>query len=1058
MYGGVSLCIYINGVAQELLELARATAPDASESAALTPTGGLNPSAHVYRRIGQYLDSDAVDAAILRCDSDASIRTRFIVDVLSGTSAGGLNSIFLAKALVNNKGMEGLKNLWMKEGEIRVLLNDKGSNLPDLRARRDPQSLLNSQRMYEKLLTALHEMDFPGQTKAQKPDPAEDDGTVRLSPLVEELDLYVTATDLRGLPVHIKLDNGVADELRHRNVFRFRYGTLNSDFGYENNPFLAFAGRCTSAIPPAFEPMRLEDIEPVLKTWPLYRPLIQPPCIDWSKFYTDYADTDETGNFWQRDFGDGGFLDNKPFSYVTSALMRRQAERPVARKLLYIEPNPQALDTDTATAPPKPNAIEHSLAALVGLPRYETIREDLEAVLERNRILERIDEVTREVDRDVARRPVPETTMEKSRREAALDYAATPLRKLIEERGISYGIYHRLKVADVTSELAALVTDLLGYPQSSDECVAVRRLLEGWRDRWFVEDPEVISEDRWPKTQTRFLLDFDPGYRLRRLYFIHRKITYFYRFTPERVTKMRPEERLRALPEEIAALLADADRWRRFQKALLQIKAALAEPVRQLRLVGRAIRQDQELVKKVRQALSRADLEQCLCNLERINELVTDRERQEAFKDVSDVIAGHYVATFKQNSTNIAAALKPDDAASTEEQIARRLLWRIHCQFDYYDMAIFPVQSGAGSVETPHVEILRVSPGDAKNLCENQPGRQKLAGTEFFSFGAFFAEFWRKNDMLWGRLDGAEILARNLLADTPAARTLAANDSAFHNHPGLKTDGDRARKTVVDLVVDDLQTAILTDDLPATQRAHVWEMLQRALPHVNRKDLDEQITRFFDNSTQLGDAMRHIIDFCRDDQQLLGHYKESYAVDRRLDRGELLQIMSRATKILGKMLQGIAGDSSRLGKELPALAMRAAAVFSGIVEVSLPRRPGELLWRYWRSLLYVIGGALIVVGLIFNEQSVQKGGLLLLLLTGMIHLASSAVELWIVRRWSVAKGVLAGVLAFLLTAIFALGLWQTYALTRPVAARAYQWVQAIIRGGRQQPENTTPSR
>ena len=28
MYGGVSLCIYINGVAQELLEMAKATAPE----------------------------------------------------------------------------------------------------------------------------------------------------------------------------------------------------------------------------------------------------------------------------------------------------------------------------------------------------------------------------------------------------------------------------------------------------------------------------------------------------------------------------------------------------------------------------------------------------------------------------------------------------------------------------------------------------------------------------------------------------------------------------------------------------------------------------------------------------------------------------------------------------------------------------------------------------------------------------------------------------------------------------------------------------------------------
>ncbi len=89
MYGGVSLCIYINGVAQELLELARATAPNASELATFWTTEDLSASAKVYRRLGQYLDSDRHDSALLRRDSAAPIRTRFVVDVLSGTSTGG---------------------------------------------------------------------------------------------------------------------------------------------------------------------------------------------------------------------------------------------------------------------------------------------------------------------------------------------------------------------------------------------------------------------------------------------------------------------------------------------------------------------------------------------------------------------------------------------------------------------------------------------------------------------------------------------------------------------------------------------------------------------------------------------------------------------------------------------------------------------------------------------------------------------------------------------------------------------------------------------------------
>ncbi|MFN2508870.1 MAG: patatin-like protein [Chthoniobacterales bacterium] len=1041
MYGGVSLCIYINGVAQELLELARATAPDASESHSFWTTENLSASAKVYRRLGQYLDSDRHDAHLLRRDSAEPIRTRFVVDVLSGTSAGGLNSIFLAKALANNQDMRGLKELWMNEGDIGVLLNDAKSvkDEPHLAFPKDPASLLNSQRMYDKLLTALHEMDFPGQGNGRSaaadnvsdtPPPA--------SPLVEELDLYVTATDLRGLPIHIKIQNGVVvDELRHRNVFRFRYGSLSSDFGSDLNPLLAFAGRCTSSIPPAFEPMRLEDIEPVLEAWPHYRAMIQKGRVDWSRFYSDYAKTEETGDFWKRDFGDGGFLDNKPFSYATGALMRRQAERPVSRKLLYIEPNPESLGTAGASKRLKPNALEHSMAALIGLPRYETIREDLEAVLERNRLLEQIDAVTREVDRDVnfaiKKGLIEDVTEAGSRQQEADKFAATPLKEMIEERGrgISYGIYHRLKMASVTADLAVLVTDLLGYSRSSDESVAVRQLIEEWTNCWFVEDPapELIAKNWWPKTQTRFLLDFDPGYRLRRLFFLHRKITYFYRLGPD-----SPEATERdLLPQEVAALLLDPERWRRFRSALLEIKRALAKVLLELRMVGRQIRGDQELLAALKQALPREEIARWTQNRQQISTVVKDKTREVSLKDISDRIAGHYIAVFKKTSAMSAAALSPD-GFSGEERTAREVLWRIHRHFHYYDMAIFPVQYGAGSAETPHVDILRVSPGDAKNLCENQKGRRKLAGTEFFSFGAFFAEVWRKNDMLWGRLDGAEILVRNLLAKTPAHTQLAATDDAFGDHPGLNSEARSARRTVADLVIDDLHAAILNDHLRGAQRAEVWQVLQRLLPRTERDKLEAGVADFVGDSEQLNDAMQRLITFCKSDEQLLCHYKESYAVDRELDRGELLKVVSRATKIFGKMLQNVASESGKAGKEIPALVTRVAAVFSGILELSLPRSAPELLWRYWRSLLYVIGLLLFMVGLIFGVGPVQKGGLMIVAVTFAIHLATSWLELWI-RRWPWLNRVVATLLSLLLASLVFLGVWKATELPELVQNR-----------------------
>ncbi len=87
--------------------------------------------------------------------------------------------------------------------------------------------------------------------------------------------------------------------------------------------------------------MRFEDIEPIIRCWKRYD---LPDgevkeCLRkaWAaRFYRDYA---EAGcNFARTSFGDGGYLDNKPFSYATRTLMRRRAELPVRRKLIYIDP------------------------------------------------------------------------------------------------------------------------------------------------------------------------------------------------------------------------------------------------------------------------------------------------------------------------------------------------------------------------------------------------------------------------------------------------------------------------------------------------------------------------------------------------------------------------------------------------------------------------------------------------------------------------------------------------------------------------------------------------
>src|SRR2546421_10186820 len=61
MYGGVSLAIFINGVAQELLNLVRATAPhsaDPDETKPLLTDEQLTGAGKVYRKLGRYLYGD----------------------------------------------------------------------------------------------------------------------------------------------------------------------------------------------------------------------------------------------------------------------------------------------------------------------------------------------------------------------------------------------------------------------------------------------------------------------------------------------------------------------------------------------------------------------------------------------------------------------------------------------------------------------------------------------------------------------------------------------------------------------------------------------------------------------------------------------------------------------------------------------------------------------------------------------------------------------------------------------------------------------------------------
>ena len=96
LYGGVSLAVYISGTCQELLSVVRATADSATSS---------TRAEAAYHRLAEHAGEDRQPMKVS-------------VDVISGSSAGGLNAVFLGKALTQGGTLDGLTKIWHSEADF----------------------------------------------------------------------------------------------------------------------------------------------------------------------------------------------------------------------------------------------------------------------------------------------------------------------------------------------------------------------------------------------------------------------------------------------------------------------------------------------------------------------------------------------------------------------------------------------------------------------------------------------------------------------------------------------------------------------------------------------------------------------------------------------------------------------------------------------------------------------------------------------------------------------------------------------------------------------------
>lgn len=1050
MYGGVSLAIYINGVANELYEMCCATPKGARD----WPAAGS--TREVYRKLSWLIHNPGLRSAYLAHKKDPANRpdpfangdppgatehTRFIVDVVAGTSAGGINGVFLAKALANGEAFAPLKKMWVQEGDIAALLNDKRSyeGLPVDPAARPTQSLLNSDRMYLKLLAAMDAMApaVPGLGGGE-------------SALADEIDLYVTTTDIRGSLVPLRLFDKVVYEKRHKQVYHFQYagsgGRIGrNDFVKTNTPFLAFAARCTSSFPFAFEPMQVADAERLAAA---ASNGVEVSFDGWKPFFTGLSPGELESKAWHtRAFGDGGYLDNKPFSYVVEALSWRLGAVPIDRKLLYVEPAPAHPEKEPKADEAKPDAIQNAIAALTSIPQYETIREDLDAVLRRNRRIERVERIVRKVEADVdGLQEEPFARVLLNDKGEVPRWSDVDLAGLVRYYGVAFLPYRRLRTTTVTDDIADRMAARWGVDRLSDRLYAMRALVRAWREENFYDHAKDKTPARAESVST-FLEAFDVQYRLRRVSFLLRRTHLLMRLVrrPGRLTAPGESEvdtflldRLKRYAPKLETLDADA-----FQAALAALRDGFAKVIAELRAgawpSGKALSGDKALREALDQVLRLLinepnDITALPLENGQTVRLAIDRmPAPSASRTLQENVFGrakqlYALAGAAGARTTLQAALEKDlDAlradyarftSSKTDGTTRPLSAR-----DLLGDPQLDVLKDTGADGKPRTQIVvKVADvrdfglAEALNSNEGRVLRQLLA-EYYLRFDEYDQiSFPLYYDTGTGEPATVEVVrvspedAPSLIDEGSGKRRKLAG-TYFHNFGGFldeewrlndimwgRLDGnerllaallpDEEDKALREALLGESQLAILRDELPADRYAALLQEFAEALAREKIPDVQVAFQKLWaklastddQRAKRLGAGLRQLLA----DQGVIDYVRDHYEVRRTLDTEATLETAARAVTITGRILEEIEKKQRSTGTRA-VWVTRGGRAFQALLAVSVPGSLRRGLWKHWLFRLYLFEAFVFAGGMIFSSSGTRNVGLTAFFITAVLH-------------------------------------------------------------------------
>ncbi|HVS31031.1 MAG TPA: patatin-like protein [Thermoanaerobaculia bacterium] len=792
-YGGVSLAIYMYGITRELHHLALASAAlecDGEGGAAAcgrvvqgTARQTLPPAAQVY-----------YDALAGQWHAER-VRTRVVIDVVSGTSAGGINGIILAKAIAHNRPIVGLRRVWFEEADITRLATGRPWPLRAAFRLARGKSALGGDSWLKQLYLALNKMDEqPGDPVKTLPS---------LTPAGQSIELLVTATDFYGSGRLLEIgDPATSWERRYDQVFRFAMERAadgsagKTDFDRSSNAALAFAARSSASFPVAFPAIRLDDLERALgekvNTADLARRLFSDRL---SERRDDAAAEQFARNVY---LVDGGILDNYPFSIAYARVSRRAPVLETRRVFIYIEPDPRpsaALAGPAGGDAQTPTAFQMLWSAKASIPGAEPIAQDLIEISRHNERVQRIAEIVRrdedrarqellrsapgdggEASASVARRveramklraydlAKPEMLRESvapmsskdDQRQRALE-VLQQMREAVEEDAASRmplaeEAYVRLRVQSVLDQLGrVMATALCGVPEDYDgpRRSLMRSIVAEWAER-----ERLIGSDVAPQRRDEFLRAFDLGYLRRRLRFVSDWLNAQYDPARYEEHDYRLERNdIREARQAIAIHVGELSGVLRGQRLR---SLGLGDELDEGRKVL-CVPVDEKLPprQQARQILDQR------ANADAVDRLERGLERE--LLDVQRRVLAELYADFVRETS------RWNNPTATRAVLARYL------GFPYWDRVSYPYTAFSGTGDMTQIHIMRFSPNDAPGV--SSKNALKLAGSGLAHFGAFFDRNGRERDYVWGRLDGAERVLALLGISQPSKWRATALDA-----------------------------------------------------------------------------------------------------------------------------------------------------------------------------------------------------------------------------------------------------------------------------------------